>query len=197
MALASRSRCGTTSDGKQPRLRQVNDASRSYRRASRWRYRLVVAGSCAVAHDPRPRLGLDQVDRRRLAVDRRGGGSAARMVDRDLDRLAAWSARSRCSTRSSSPTRVSVLMAGDRSCPRAGSQHDGATPRNAVLVSAAFYSVFVLVPFGRLVVADVLLFARAFPRVRRTDPTSANGAGLGTFRIPWVRLGRVLARAAP
>ena len=35
------------------------------------------------------------------------------------------------------------------------------TPRNAVLVSAFFCSFFVLVPFGKLVIADVLLYSLA------------------------------------
>src|SRR5207244_3426442 len=60
------------------------------------------------------------------------------------------------------------------------------TPRNAVLVSAAVYSVFALLPFGGLLAGDVLLYSAALAlefaalvRLRRTEP------GLrGAFRVP-------------
>src|SRR2546422_221933 len=60
------------------------------------------------------------------------------------------------------------------------------TPRNAVLISAAVYSVFALLPFGGLLAGDVLLYSAALAlefaalvRLRRTEP------GLrGAFRVP-------------
>jgi len=73
------------------------------------------------------------------------------------------------------------------------------TPRNAVLVSAVCYSFFVLVPFGRLVVADVLLYSLALflefgalVRLRKTEPTLR-----GAFRIPLERRWVALLAAVP
>jgi amino acid transporter len=75
----------------------------------------------------------------------------------------------------------------------------GATPRNAVLVSALFYSIFVLVPFGKLVIADVLLYSLALflefgalIQLRKTEP-----ALRGPFRIPLARPGVAVLAALP
>ncbi|HEX3865182.1 MAG TPA: APC family permease, partial [Gemmatimonadaceae bacterium] len=84
-------------------------------------------------------------------------------------------------------SRIPFVMATDKLLPSALAKTDErGTPRNAVLVSAVFYSVFVLVPFGRLVVADVLLYSLALflefgalIRLRKTEP-----ALRGSFRIP-------------
>ena len=84
-------------------------------------------------------------------------------------------------------SRIPLAMAGDGLLPAALAKTDSrGTPRRAVLVSAAFYSVFVLVPFGKLVVADVLLYAVALLLefgalivLRKREP-----ALRGTFRIP-------------
>ena len=78
-------------------------------------------------------------------------------------------------------SRIPFVMAGDGLLPAALARTDArGTPRNAVLVSAVFYSVFVLVPFGRLVVADVLLYSLALflefgalIQLRRTEPELA------------------------
>jgi amino acid transporter len=60
------------------------------------------------------------------------------------------------------------------------------TPRNAVLISAVFYSVFSLLSFTHLVVADVLLYSMALflefaalIALRRNEPELR-----GSFRIP-------------
>jgi amino acid transporter len=59
-------------------------------------------------------------------------------------------------------SRIRFVLATDRLLPRALAIMDGrGTPRNAALVSAVFYSFFVLVPFGKLVIADVLLYSLA------------------------------------
>ena len=59
-------------------------------------------------------------------------------------------------------SRIPLVMAEDGLLPKALARTDArGTPRNAVLFSAVFYSVFSLVAFGRLVVADVLLYALA------------------------------------
>lgn len=84
-------------------------------------------------------------------------------------------------------SRIPFVMAQDRLLPaRLATTDARGTPRGAVLVSAVLYSVFVLVPFGRLVIADVLLYSLALflefgalVRLRRTEP-----ALRGPFRIP-------------
>ena len=71
------------------------------------------------------------------------------------------------------------------------------TPRNAVLASAVCYSVFALLPFAKLVVADVLLYAVALlmelaslVSLRRREPDLR-----GSFRLP-LNAGGVTALAA-
>lgn len=59
-------------------------------------------------------------------------------------------------------SRIPLAMATDRLLPKNLAKLDSqSTPRNAVLVSAIFYSVFVLLSFVHLVVADVLLYSMA------------------------------------
>ena len=60
------------------------------------------------------------------------------------------------------------------------------TPKHSVLTAAVFYSIFALLPFAHLVVADVLLYAMALFLefgslivLRRREPTLR-----GSFRIP-------------
>jgi amino acid transporter len=84
-------------------------------------------------------------------------------------------------------SRIPFVMATDELLPPALARTDDrGTPRNAVLLSAICYSFFVLVPFGRLVVADVLLYSLALflefgalVRLRKTEPNLR-----GAFRIP-------------
>ena len=73
------------------------------------------------------------------------------------------------------------------------------TPRNAVLVSAFFYSFLVLVPFGKLVIADVLLYSLALflefgglIHLRKTEASLR-----GCFRIPLGRGGVIIVAAFP
>jgi amino acid transporter len=67
-----------------------------------------------------------------------------------------------------------------------GSTDSRGTPRNAILVSAVCYSVFALLPFSSLVVADVLLYSTALlmelaalVALRRREPELR-----GAFRLP-------------
>jgi amino acid transporter len=91
-------------------------------------------------------------------------------------------------------------MAEDGLLPRALAQTDErGTPRRAVIVSAVFYSVFALLPFGKLVVADVLLYAialmlelAALIALRRREPELR-----GVFRIPTGTAGVALLAAMP
>jgi amino acid transporter len=84
-------------------------------------------------------------------------------------------------------SRIPLVMAQDGFLPKPFARTDSrGTPRNAVLFSAVFYSVFALVPFGRLVVADVLLYAMALflefgalLMLRKKEPELR-----GSFRIP-------------
>jgi amino acid transporter len=97
-------------------------------------------------------------------------------------------------------SRIPFVLANDRLLPRPLAKTDaGGTPRNAVLISAAFYSLFVLVPFGRLVIADVLLYALALflefgalIQLRKTEPSLR-----GSFRIPTSRAGVIFLAALP
>ena len=76
-------------------------------------------------------------------------------------------------------SRIPFVLATDRLLPKSLGQLDPrGTPRNAVIVSALFYSVFVLVPFGKLVIADVLLYSLALflefgalVRLRKSEPS--------------------------
>lgn len=95
-------------------------------------------------------------------------------------------------------TRIPFVMALDGLLPAAlGRTDDRGTPRNAIWSAAIFYSVIVLIPFGHLLIADVLLYAFALMleflaliALRRKEP------GLrGSFRIP-VSRGGVIALAA-
>jgi len=59
-------------------------------------------------------------------------------------------------------SRVPLVIASDGLLPEALTRTDArGTPRNAIIFSAALYSIFALVPFAGLVVADVLLYALA------------------------------------
>ena len=84
-------------------------------------------------------------------------------------------------------TRVPLAVAADGLLPAALARTDArGTPRNAILVSSALYSVVALLPFASLVVADVLLYAgalfmefAALVALRHREPTLR-----GAFRIP-------------
>jgi amino acid transporter len=84
-------------------------------------------------------------------------------------------------------SRVPFVVADDGYLPAPLARTDAnGTPRNAVLISALVYSVFVLIPFGSLVVADVLLYSLALSlefaslvMLRHREPTLR-----GAFRIP-------------
>jgi amino acid transporter len=89
-------------------------------------------------------------------------------------------------------SRIPLAMADDRLLPTfLAKLDDRGTPRNAVLVSAACYSVFALLSFVHLVVADVLLYSTALflefgalIALRRNNPELR-----GAFRIPLGTMG--------
>jgi amino acid transporter len=84
-------------------------------------------------------------------------------------------------------SRIPFVMAADGLLPAALGRTDvRGTPRNAVLFAAVCYSLFMLLPFSGLVVADVLLYSLALMlelgaliKLRRSEP-----ALRGAFRIP-------------
>jgi amino acid transporter len=94
-------------------------------------------------------------------------------------------------------SRIPFVMAQDRLLPRQIAKVDrNGTPYAAVLWSAVAYSLFVLVPLARLVVADVVLYALALAlefgaliALRKREPELR-----GSFRIP-VGRGGVIALA--
>ncbi len=97
-------------------------------------------------------------------------------------------------------SRIPFVMARDALLPASLAAEDAhGTPRTAVLSSAVLYSVFVLLPFGDLVIADVLLYSLALflefgalVRLRRTEPDLR-----GAFRIPLGRTGVAILAAIP
>ena len=97
-------------------------------------------------------------------------------------------------------SRIPLVMATDRLLPQPLATIDSrGTPRNAVLVSAVFYSFFVLMPLGKLVIADVLLYSlalflefAALIRLRKREPSLR-----GSFRIPVNRFGVIVLAAFP
>jgi len=89
-------------------------------------------------------------------------------------------------------SRIPLAMAGDGLLPSSLAKLDGrSTPRNAVLVSAICYSLFALLSFVHLVVADVLLYSMAlFLEFAALIALRKKNPGLrGSFRIPLGRGG--------
>jgi amino acid transporter len=167
---------------------EVRDASRSYPRALAYALPLVVAGylvplMAALAATDWTTWVEGGWPRIALAVGGRFGGV-----------LAAWialagmvSAVALFNALLLAYSRIPFVMATDGLLPAAlGRTDDRGTPRNAVLFAAVCYSLFMLLPFGGLVVADVLLYSlalmlelAALVQLRRAEP-----ALRGAFRIP-------------
>jgi len=97
-------------------------------------------------------------------------------------------------------SRIPFVLADDGLLPKALAKLDvHGTPRTAVIVSAVFYSLFALVAFGKLIVADVLLYSvalflefGALIQLRKTEPSLR-----GVFRIPLGRTGVAILAALP
>ena len=97
-------------------------------------------------------------------------------------------------------SRIPLVMAADGFLPRALARTDRrGTPRNAVLLSAVFYSLFALLPLGQLVVADILLYALAlFMEFAALVALRVREPGLrGPFRLPFGAGGVALLAAVP
>ena len=97
-------------------------------------------------------------------------------------------------------SRIPFVLADDGLLPKPLAKLDTlGTPRTAVIVSAVFYSLFALVSFSKLVVADVLLYSvalflefGALVRLRKTEPSLR-----GVFRIPLDRRGVTVLAVLP
>src|SRR5207244_5011732 len=97
-------------------------------------------------------------------------------------------------------SRIPFVLANDGLLPRPLAKLDvRGTPRTAIIVSAGFYSVFALVSFGKLIVADVLLYSLALflefgalVQLRKIEPSLR-----GVFRIPLGRAGVTILAALP
>ena len=97
-------------------------------------------------------------------------------------------------------SRIPLVLASDRLLPGFLARIDSrGTPGNAVLISAIFYSFFVLVPLGKLVIADVLLYSlalflefAALIQLRKSEPSLR-----GSFRIPVSRTGVIMLASLP
>ena len=84
-------------------------------------------------------------------------------------------------------SRIPFVLAGDGLMPAALARLDArGTPRNAVIISAICYSFFALIAFGKLIIADVLLYSlalflefAALLQLRKREPSLR-----GAFRIP-------------
>jgi amino acid transporter len=182
---------------------EVHDATRTYPRALAFALPLVAAGYLI------PLLAtLAATDWTRwaegswpaIALAATGGGRIGMI-------LAAWmalagmvSALALFNALLLSYSRIPFVMAADGLLPRALTVTDArGTPRNAVLFAAVCYSLFMLLPFGGLVVADVLLYSLALMlefaaliELRRREP------GLrGAFRIPLGTRGVAALAALP
>ncbi len=167
---------------------EVRDASRSYPRALAFALPLVAAGYLI------PLLATLAATDWTTWAD--GGWPAIALAagGRFGPLLAAWvavagmiSALALFNALLLSFSRIPLVMASDGLLPAALARTDRhGTPRNAVLCSAVAYSAFMLLPFGGLVVADVLLYSLALMlefasliQLRRREPTLR-----GAFRIP-------------
>jgi amino acid transporter len=180
---------------------EVKDATRTYPRALAFALPLVAAGylipllTALAATD-----WTTWTEGAWPVIARAAGGSLGPF-------LAAWialagmvSALALFNALLLSYSRIPFVMADDALLPAALARTDvRGTPRNAVLVSAVCYSVFMLLPFGGLVVADVLLYSLALMlefasllQLRRREPELR-----GAFRIPLSTGGVAFLAALP
>jgi amino acid transporter len=180
---------------------EVRDASRSYPRALALALPLVTLGyfvpllSTLAASD-----WTTWTDGGWPAIATAAAGSAGRWIAIWIALGGMVSAWALFNALLLAYSRIPFVMATDSLLPSGLARTDQrGTPRNAVLVSAICYSLFVLVPFGRLVVADVLLYSLALflefgalVRLRRTEPMLR-----GAFRIPLARRWVALLAAMP
>ncbi|HEX4470277.1 MAG TPA: APC family permease [Gemmatimonadaceae bacterium] len=167
---------------------EVRDASRTYPRALAFALPLVIVSYFVPLL---PALGA--TDWRSWSeggwpeIAQSAGGSTGHVLAIWIAAAGMVSALALFNALLLSYSRVPFAIADDGYLPAPLARtDDNGTPRNAVLVSALVYSAFVLIPFGSLVVADVLLYSLALSlefaslvMLRRREPTLR-----GAFRIP-------------
>jgi amino acid transporter len=180
---------------------EVQDASRSYPRALAIALPLVAAGYLIPLTSA---LGASD-----WTTWREGGWpEIARVVGGGFGpALAAWIALAGMASAVAlfnalllGYSRIPYVMATDGLLPSVLARTDRrGTPLFAVLFAAVCYSVFMLLPFGGLVVADVLLYSLALMlelaslvALRRREPTLR-----GAFRIPLGTRGVAVLAALP
>jgi len=180
---------------------EVRDASRTYPRALAFALPLVTASYFVPLL---PTLGATDwrtwTEGGWPAIARSAGGSLGPFLAAWIGAAGMVSAMALFNALLLTYSRVPFVVASDGYLPSALARTDGnGTPRNAVLVSAVVYSAFVLIPFGSLVVADVLLYSLALSlefaslvRLRRREPDLR-----GVFRIPLGANGVTVLAALP
>ena len=180
---------------------EVRDATRSYPRALSYALPLVVAGylvplAAALAATD----WTTWTEGGWPAIARAGGGSLGPMLGAWIAIGGMVSAVALFNALLLAYSRIPFVMAGDGLLPAPLGRTDGrGTPRNAVLFAAVWYSLFMLVPFSGLVVADVLLYSSALMLefgalvwLRRREPELR-----GAFRIPVGTAGVTILAACP
>jgi amino acid transporter len=180
---------------------EVRDASRSYPRALSYALPLVIAGYLV------PLLAALAATDWTTWVEGGWPSIALRLGGRAGPLLGAWialggmvSAIALFNALLLAYSRIPFVMATDGLLPAALGRTDArGTPRNAVLFAAVCYSLFMLIPFGNLVVADVLLYSLALllelgalVQLRRREPSLR-----GPFRIPLGTRGVAVLAALP
>ena len=181
---------------------EIVDASRNYPRAL-WRalplvtlaYLVPLAATLGATRSGQWHEG-GWPDIARAAI----GGNAGRLIAALIALGGVVSAIALFNALLMAYSRIPFAMAVDNLLPESMERVNAhGVPRNAVLVSAVFYSIFTLAPFGELVVADVVLYSlalflefAALVHFRRREP------GLrGDFRIPTGTTGVVFLAAMP
>ena len=180
---------------------EVHDASRSYPRALAFALPLVAAGYLI------PLLAtLSATDWTRWteggwpAIALAAGGRAGPALAMWIAVAGMVSALALFNALLLAYSRIPFVMATDGLLPTSLARTNArGTPRNAVLFAAVCYSLFVLLPFAGIVVADVLLYSLALMleflsliALRLREP-----ALRGTFRIPLGTAGVALLASLP
>jgi amino acid transporter len=180
---------------------EVRDAARSYPRALAYALPLVVAGYLIpVAAALAATDWTTWAEGGWPAIARQAGGSLGPLLGAWIALGGMVSAVALFNALLLAYSRIPFVMAGDGLLPAALARTDArGTPRNAVLFAAVWYSLFMLMPFSGLVVADVLLYSMALMlefgaliQLRRREP-----ALRGVFRIPLGAGGVAVLAACP
>ena len=180
---------------------EVKDASRSYPRALAWALPLVTLGYFVPLLTA---LGASDwtawTDGGWPQIAASAAGTVGRWIAIWIALGGMASALALFNALLLSYSRIPFVLASDGLLPGALARLDArGTPRNAVIVSAVCYSFFALFAFGKLIVADVLLYSvalflafGALIQLRNTEPSLR-----GVFRIPAGRTGVAVLASLP